>query len=358
MSKRKPTLHAIGDIHGMLGEMLINLEEKKIVNSNGDWKASNGTLVFIGDLMDRGLQGYEVLNKVYELKTQAEGKGGEVVVTMGNHDVGFLNCAVFIVRRPKLREAIAAIIPKNELHNRKKFFDLYSGDSVAYRSARYTKNSAVMDAILTYSQSENLPSPEGIDQDKIPDESRELRFFQTQIGEMLYNGMNLEDLILTTESENLITWAVAWPSMFVKGNVLFQHCDSVRAYKSLENMAGDFEGTPLEKVNHVTANIMSNPSCLPAYNLWNTFTAGRYWDHNHNQNNISDHIEHFAPGAKMVAHGHTRLSGEYLPSFYAENKAVNLDVGLAYYPDYFGKVGRMVDLTERTKAKSRAKRSA
>lgn len=352
MRKKKPTLHAIGDIHGMLDEMILNLEEKKVVDGNGDWKAGNGTLVLIGDLTDRGPQGFEVMKKVYDLKVQAEQKDGEVVVTMGNHDVGFLNCAVFLVRRPKLREAFAALIPKNEMHDRKKFFDLSSADPASYKMARYSKNGEAMNVILTYAQQPDLPIPEGIDENMLPDEQRELRAFQDQIGDMLYNGMNLEDLLLVTESKELMTWAVTWPAMFAKNNVLFQHCDSHRAYKYLERMAEQFEGTPMEKANHATLGIMLHPSCMPAFDLWGVLTSGRYWEDN--QKGIPEHIKYFAPDATMVAHGHTRLFGEFLPSFYAENMAVNLDVGLAYSPHHFGKTGRMVDLTEHVKAKSPA----
>jgi hypothetical protein len=331
--------------------MVINLEEKGVVDGNGDWKAKNGTLVLIGDLTDRGPQGYEVMKKVYDLKIQAEQKKGEVVVTMGNHDVGFLNCAVFLVRRPKLREQFAALIPKNEMHDRKKFFDMSASDPASHKAARYSKVGESMSVCMNYSAGD-MPEPEGIDKENMPNELREMRCFQDQISDMLANGMNLEDLLLVTESKELMTWAVTWPAMFKKNNVLFQHCDSHRAYKYLERAAEQFEGTPMEKANHAVTGIMLHPSCLPAYDLWGVLTSGRYWEDN--QKNIPAHIEYFAPGATMVAHGHTRLFGEYLPSYYAENKAVNLDVGLAYSPHHLGKTGRMVDLTEHAKAKSPA----
>lgn len=341
--KKKAKLFGIGDIHGMLDEMLVNLEHKGVVDSNGDWAASNGTHVFIGDLTDRGPQGYEVVKKVHDLKVQAAEAGGKVVVTMGNHDVGFLNCAVFLVRRPDLRAKVAALIPKNEMHDRKKFFSLSAQDPASYRSMRYAKNGEALNLCLSHSQS-GLSTPQGIDESDMPNERAEMKYFQDQMADMLLNGMNLEDLVRISEDADLMTWAVTWPAMFEKNGVLFQHCDSHRAYKYLENAAGNFKGTPLKKANHAITSIMLSPTAGAAYQLWGVLTGGRYWEDD--QRNIDTHLSHFAPRSTKVAHGHTRLFGEFLPNEYAGGKAVNLDVGLAYSPHHFGKTGRMVDFTE------------
>lgn len=345
MSKKK-RLHAIGDIHGMLGEMLVNLEKEGVVDANGDWSSGTGTLVLTGDLVDRGPEGYEVLKKAYDLKIQAEQAGGKLVVTMGNHDAGFLNCAVFLVRRPDLKAMFEAVLPKNEMHNRKKFFDTSTSDPARYQESRYSKCGEAMNICLTYAAG-HMPKPVGIDENDLPDENAEMRGFQDQVTDMFANGMNLQDLLEVTQNADVLTWAVTWPSMYVENGMLFQHCDSRRAYQYLERLAADFDGSPLEKVNHATNLAMLSPQVKSAFGVWKTFTSGRYWEDD--IRSIVPHLKHFAPGTTKVIHGHTRLFGEFQPSEYAEGKAINLDVGLAYSPHHFGKTGRMVDLTENKK---------
>lgn len=92
MSKKVSGLYAIGDIHGMLDEMMLNLEDQGVVDASGNWDAGNSTLVCTGDLTDRGPEGYEVMEKLHNLQEQAEDNNGNVIITLGNHDVGFLNC--------------------------------------------------------------------------------------------------------------------------------------------------------------------------------------------------------------------------------------------------------------------------
>lgn len=333
MAKKTSGLYAIGDIHGMTKEMLINLEYQGVVNEAGDWDAGSGTLVQIGDLTDRGPDGYGVMRKLFELNKQAKKKKGKVHVTIGNHDVGFLNCAVFLTRRPELKkklEAVAELTPVD-------------GDPDKNKALKYAVLGAATNAILGYAQS-NHPDPVGIDEADMPNETQELKVFRDQMSDMILNGMNMRDLMKVCEDADVLKWAVAMPAMVTVDGVLFQHCDSHRVYKYLERQAGDFEGTPMEKVNHATTMIMLNPSINLGYELWSVTTAGRYWEDN--PQSIPAHIQYFAPGATKVAHGHTRLFGEFLPSEYANGQAVNLDVGLAYSPHHCGKTGRMVNLTE------------
>ncbi len=334
-------LHGIGDIHGMIDEMLINLEKAGVVDSNGDWASGDGTLVLVGDLTDRGPHGYEVIRKAFDLKEQAQKAGGNLVVTIGNHDVGFLNCAVFLTRRPKLKAMFDELLTKNE--DRKKIFDIYHSDPAKARMTRSANVGAALNICVTYAQGE-IPNPLGIDEVDLPDELTEINIFRDQISDMLSNGMNLEDLLRVVEDSDILPWAVGWPAMYEQDGILFQHCDSHRAYKYLEKAAENSEGMPMDKVNYATTMSLLSPSAYPAWKLWGVLTSGRYWEDN--KNVIDHHLNYFAPGATKVAHGHTRLFGEYMPMEYAGGKALNLDVGLAYSPHHFGKTGRMVDLTE------------
>ena len=80
-------VHAIGDIHGMYKEMMAELKGTGYVDDAGNWSGGDATLAFTGDLVDRGPQGYEVVQKIMELQEQAKKAGGEVIVTLGNHDI-------------------------------------------------------------------------------------------------------------------------------------------------------------------------------------------------------------------------------------------------------------------------------
>ena len=330
-------LHAIGDIHGMVNEMLLNLEDKGVVDSNGDWSSGKGTLVLTGDLTDRGPHGYETIEKAYNLHLQAEEAGGEVIVTMGNHDIGFINSAIFLVRRPKLREMISKVLNGS----REDTFRESNDQGMAYREKRHWRIGEVMNICMNYSA--NPLVPEGIDDPDTLDEHAEMRTFKDQISDMLNNGMNIEDLTKFMESPELMMWAVAWPAMYLKDGVLFQHCDSHRVYKFFESIDTSDKTDPIAKANNALTLGLLSSSCSPGYKFWGVTTSGRYWDDG--DQIVPHHLEYFG-GATKVCHGHTRLFGEYMPMEYCQGQAVNLDVGLAYSPHHLGKTGRMVDLSE------------
>ena len=350
--KKVAGLFGIGDIHGMLKEMIINLEDQGVIDDNADWAADEGTLVLTGDLTDRGPEGYEVVKKVYDLKEQAEKQGGKIVVTTGNHDVGFLNCAVYLCRRPELKKMFENALLKTEVHDRKAAYTTHSSDPAKYRETKNIKIGEALNICMSYP---NTEVPLGIEEADMPDEGREIHYFKDQLTDMLTNGMNLEDLLRVCESAELMTWAVSWPAMYAQDGVLFQHCDSTRVYKYLEREGQTFDGSPMEKANYATTVTMLSPSIAPGKKLWDVMTSGRYWEDDATRV-IPGHLNYFAPGATKVAHGHTRLFGEFQPSEYANNMAVNLDVGLAYAPHHTGKTGRMVNLTEHAIA-HRAKKS-
>lgn len=77
--ERKPNLLVIGDVHGMYAEL-----KKLLENFNPE----EDTLVFIGDLIDRGTQVKEVLDCVYKLMSDPR---NSVVYIRGNHENTFLD---------------------------------------------------------------------------------------------------------------------------------------------------------------------------------------------------------------------------------------------------------------------------
>lgn len=87
---------ALGDVHGGY-DRLVNLlstagvikpDEKSPVGYS--WAGGNRLLVSVGDLIDKGDRSLEVLDLMMTLEGQAPSSGGEVIVTLGNHEAEFL----------------------------------------------------------------------------------------------------------------------------------------------------------------------------------------------------------------------------------------------------------------------------
>jgi hypothetical protein len=87
---------AIGDVHGdydrlvalLLSTRMIARDPKK--PADVEWTAGTATLVFTGDLIDKGPKCLDVLTVVQALRDSAAVKGGRVIITMGNHEAEFL----------------------------------------------------------------------------------------------------------------------------------------------------------------------------------------------------------------------------------------------------------------------------
>lgn len=81
---------AISDVHGMRPALDALLKGAGVVDSSGRWAAGNTLLIVVGDSIDKGPQSLEVLDAWIALSAQAEGAGGRVVHTLGNHEAEFL----------------------------------------------------------------------------------------------------------------------------------------------------------------------------------------------------------------------------------------------------------------------------
>ena len=87
---------ALGDVHGGY-ERLVNLlaiagliKPDAQASPGYSWAGGNRLLVSVGDLIDKGDKSIEVLDLMMKLESQAAAAGGEVIVTLGNHEVEFL----------------------------------------------------------------------------------------------------------------------------------------------------------------------------------------------------------------------------------------------------------------------------
>jgi hypothetical protein len=87
---------ALGDVHGAYDRLVHLLQVGGIARADAKakggyaWAGGKRTLVSVGDLIDKGPQSLEVLDLMMNLQAQARGAGGDVIVTLGNHEAEFL----------------------------------------------------------------------------------------------------------------------------------------------------------------------------------------------------------------------------------------------------------------------------
>jgi Ni/Co efflux regulator RcnB len=87
---------ALGDVHGGYERLVNLLSIAGLIKSDAQapsgysWTGGNRLLVSVGDLIDKGDQSIEVLDLMMKLESKAAAAGGEVIVTLGNHEVEFL----------------------------------------------------------------------------------------------------------------------------------------------------------------------------------------------------------------------------------------------------------------------------
>jgi len=84
---------AIGDIHGNYDGFVSILQRAGLVDGEAHWIGGDTTFVQTGDIFDRGIEVFEVLDLLMRLEQEAEAAGGQVIVLLGNHEgmnlVGF-----------------------------------------------------------------------------------------------------------------------------------------------------------------------------------------------------------------------------------------------------------------------------
>jgi hypothetical protein len=89
-------LFAIGDVHGDYKRLLTLLRRAGLIGpklkkpEEVQWIGGNAILVQTGDLIDKGPRPVDVIRLLIALRESARRNGGQVVVTMGNHEAEFL----------------------------------------------------------------------------------------------------------------------------------------------------------------------------------------------------------------------------------------------------------------------------
>jgi hypothetical protein len=90
-------IYALGDIHGDYDRLVTLLVDAKIIESTPArpeavrWRAGKAVLITTGDILDKGRRALDVIALLRALELSAQAVGGRVIVTMGNHEAGFLD---------------------------------------------------------------------------------------------------------------------------------------------------------------------------------------------------------------------------------------------------------------------------
>lgn len=85
--------YVMGDAHGFLDVVRGHLRDAGLIDAADGWSGGDATLVWIGDLVDRGPDGIGVLDLVRRLEREAAAAGGTSVMVLGNHDLLLLGAA-------------------------------------------------------------------------------------------------------------------------------------------------------------------------------------------------------------------------------------------------------------------------
>ena len=87
--------YVIGDVHGQYTKLISLLQSASLIDQDLHWIGSDTTLWFIGDLVDRGPDGIEVIRLLMNLQRQASEAGDRVGVLLGNHEIMLLGAFRF-----------------------------------------------------------------------------------------------------------------------------------------------------------------------------------------------------------------------------------------------------------------------
>ena len=108
---------AIGDIHGSYDGFVSILQRAGLVDDESHWIGGKTTFVQTGDIFDRGVEVFKVLDLLMRLEQEAAAAGGQVIVLLGNHEgmnlVGFFRdvnpeiYATFVDKKSEKRRKVA-----------------------------------------------------------------------------------------------------------------------------------------------------------------------------------------------------------------------------------------------------------
>mmetsp|Transcript_40101 Transcript_40101/g.95194 ORF Transcript_40101/g.95194 Transcript_40101/m.95194 type:complete len:431 (+) Transcript_40101:159-1451(+) len=78
---------ALGDVHGDLYALDSALMLSDLMDDKGRWIGEKAILVQMGDILDRGPDESDCLQRLLSLQAQARAVGGDVIMLLGNHEI-------------------------------------------------------------------------------------------------------------------------------------------------------------------------------------------------------------------------------------------------------------------------------
>ncbi|HEY0895715.1 MAG TPA: metallophosphoesterase [Sphingobacteriaceae bacterium] len=96
---------AVSDIEGNFYALTNILVSNGVIDSNYRWQYGKNHVVFLGDMLDRGLAVTECLWLIYSLEVQAEAAGGKVHYILGNHESMNMSRDLYYVRKKYIQLA-------------------------------------------------------------------------------------------------------------------------------------------------------------------------------------------------------------------------------------------------------------
>ncbi len=80
----------LSDVHGGFDRLVTLLQGQGLMDANNAWTGGSARLYVLGDMIDKYKGGLATIRLLRALQPSAAAAGGEVVVTMGNHEAEFL----------------------------------------------------------------------------------------------------------------------------------------------------------------------------------------------------------------------------------------------------------------------------
>ena len=77
---------AVGDLHGDYDAWAAIARAAGLVDAKGRWAGGGAVLVQMGDVADRGPDSLKIIRHLMKLQREAAGRGGRVIVLVGNHE--------------------------------------------------------------------------------------------------------------------------------------------------------------------------------------------------------------------------------------------------------------------------------
>jgi Calcineurin-like phosphoesterase len=125
LDRQPDHLYAIGDVHGDLDRLVALLVRAGLIDAKSDqpgevhWTGGNSVLVLTGDMIDKGPHPVAVIRLLAAMRYAAHRAGGQVVVTMGNHEAEFLSGMTKTEKDPTkpgkkaVPKAVATVLPNS-----------------------------------------------------------------------------------------------------------------------------------------------------------------------------------------------------------------------------------------------------